>query len=187
MSGSTILDAFVGSLLSGGVIVGVIRLLTLRWEANAQARITSAVEDEFKRAVEGRDAERAFLYEVLGPVCGNLVRTKEAFRRWRERNPTLEVKVIAESNGVIRQTILTNYHLIPVHLHGHAMDLVAHYDKWFEVFDNERNSGKPEADQARFIFAGTHGGPFPREAEEAFLQELQRVSERLRPTTLESR
>jgi len=177
----TILNAFIGSLLSGAVIVAGIRLMTLRWETNVQARIRSAVEDEFRKITEARDTDRALLYEVLGPVCGNLARTGQAFSRWRERNPTLEVKVIAESNAIIRQTILTKYHLIPQHLQQHAMDLVAHYDKWFEVFESERNTGKPEAEQAQFIFAGTHGVPFPTQSEAAFLAELRAVNARLSP------
>lgn len=179
MSWDVLVSTFIGSLLSGGVIVVVIRLLTLNWETTVQTRVQSVIEDEFKKIVEGREADRALLYEVLGPVCGNLVRTKQAFHRWRNRNPTLELKVIAESNGVIRQTILTKYHLIPRHLRDNAMELVSHYDKWFEVYDDERNSGKPEAEQATHIFAGIHGVPFPSEAEEAFHHELKVVSERL--------
>ncbi|WP_411700459.1 hypothetical protein [Conyzicola sp.] len=185
MDWDTIVSTLLGSLLSGTVIVVFVRLAALHWETNVQARITSAVEDEFKKIVETRDADRALLNDVLGPVCGNLARTKQAFNRWRDHNPTLEVKVIAESNGVIRQTILTKYHLIPAHLQGHAMDLVGHYDKWFEVFDTERNSGKPEASQAKFIFAGTHGVPFPHEAEEAFRDELKVVTTRLRPAAID--
>lgn len=177
MSWETLVSTFFGSLLSGGIIIALIRLLTLKWETRVQVRVQSAIEDEFKKIVEGRDADRALLYDVLGPVCGHLVRTNQAIRRWRTRNPSLEVKVLAESNGVIRQTILTNYHLIPLHLQGPAMDLVSHYDKWFEVFDDERNSGKPEAEQARFIFA--HGVPFPRESDKAFHRELSVVSARL--------
>lgn len=177
----TFVSTLLGSLISGTVIVVFIRLLSLRWETNTQAKITSAVEDEFRKLVETREADRALLSDVLGPVCGNLARTGQAFDRWHDRNSTLEVKVIAESNGVIRQTILTKYHLIPLHLQGHAMDLVGHYDRWFEVFDVERNSGKPEAEQAKFIFAGTHGVPFPREAEKAFRDELNVVAARLRP------
>ncbi|WP_156401700.1 hypothetical protein [Agromyces sp. Soil535] len=180
MDATAILNTFIGSLLSGAVIVTFIRLLTLRWEKNVETRIQATVGDEFRKIAEIREADRALLYEVLGPVCGNLARTKQAFRRWREPNPVLEVRVIAESNGIIRQTLLTRYHLLPEHLQEHAMDLIGHYDKWFEVFENERNSGKPEAEQAPYIFAGTHGVPFPHAAEDAFVAEMNAVRARLR-------
>lgn len=180
MDGDQILNAFIGSLLSGTVVVAVLRLLTLRWEKNVEATVEATVAEEFRKITESREADRALLSEVLGPVCGHLARTKQAFHRWRQPNPVLEVRVIAESNGVVRETLLTKYHLLPVHLREHAMDLIGHYDKWFEVFETERNSGKPESEQAPYIFAGTQGVPFPADAEGAFSAEMAAVDARLR-------
>ncbi|MET4638017.1 hypothetical protein [Mycetocola sp. 2940] len=169
-------SAILGAVVSGTVIAALVGLLTRR----SEARIKESVAAEFRAIAEARDADRALLAEVLGPVCAHLARTRQAFGRWRSRNLHLETRIMADSNETIRRILLEKYHLLTPELRPPAMKLVEHYDKWFEVYERERNSGKPEAEQASFIFAGPEGYKFPKESEVEFREALDAVDARLR-------
>lgn len=169
-------SAFAGAILSGTVLATLLGIVTRR----SEARIKETVSAEFRAMDEARDADVALLGEVLGPVCAHLARTSRAFSRWREKNLHLETHIVADSNEVIRHILLEKYHLLPAELREPAMELVEHYDKWFEVYERERNSGKPEELQASFIFAGPEGFHFPRDSERAFKDALVGVEGRLR-------
>jgi len=52
------------------------------------------------------------------------------------------------------------------------MQLVQHYDRWFEEFDRQRQKQSPEEGTARFVFVGPEGFPFPRQAQRMFYDAL---------------
>lgn len=163
--------ALVAGLLSGSVIVAVLGIVTRR----RLLLLESEIEDRFRRLVEARASQRELLSAVLGPVCAHLRRTNMAFARWREKNVFLEQQIIAESNGAIRRILLEKYHLLTPELRQPAMDLVAHYDRWFEEFERQRRSQDPPDGTARFVFVGPAGYPFPTRAEQAFNDALTAV------------
>ncbi|TDW28661.1 hypothetical protein [Cryobacterium psychrophilum] len=166
--GGATVDEFWSNLLagvvSGGVIATVLTLTTARWVA----QIKSTVEDEARRITETRSLEWELLRDVLGPVTVHQQRTKMAFQRWKSRNILLETLIIADSNGRVRAILLDKFYLLTPELRGPAVDLIEHYDLWFEAYERERKSQKPEADQSAFTFVGPAGYPFPRAAEDVF-------------------
>lgn len=175
--GQLIIATLIGSLLSGAVVVTFIQLGTQRWRTSIEETVT----DSFRRQVEVRDADRALLSEVLGPVNGNLLRTKAAFARYRGiESRVLEVEVMAKSNRAVRDILINKFHLLPDNLLEPAAALIRHYDLWFVIYDTERNSGKPIEEQAKHIYAGPEGEFFPHEADQAFLDEMRATLGRLR-------
>jgi hypothetical protein len=177
--GGRTMDTFWSNLLaglvSGGVIATVLTLTTSRWVAE----VKTTVEDQARRITEGRDLEWELLRDVLGPVTVHLKRTNMAFRRWKSKNILLESLIIADSNARVRAILLDKFHLLPPDLRDHAEKLIEHYDLWFEAFERERNSQKPEAEQSPFTFVGPEGYPFPRTAEAAFEQRRNETYARL--------
>ena len=157
-------SALIAGLLSGSVIAAVLGLLTRK----KFLTLESEIEDQFRRLVETRESRWALLQEVLGPVCAHLQRTKMAFSRWREENLFVEQQIIFESNAEIRRILLQRYHLLTPELRPPAMELVQHYDRWFEEFEKQRRTQKPAEGAAHFVFVGPQGFPFPRQAETQF-------------------
>ena len=168
-------DALLAAVLSGGVIATVLGLVTHR----RSLQQASEIEDQFRRLVETRESRWALLQEVLGPVNAHLARTRLAFGRWREQNLFLEQQIIYESNAEIRTILLAKYHLLTPELRPHAMELVQHFDRWFEEFEKQRRSQNPVEGGATFVFVGPQGYPFPRQAEAAFVTALDDVSAQL--------
>jgi hypothetical protein len=164
-------DALLAAVLSGGVIAAVLGLVTHRHSL----RQKSEIEDQFRRLVETRESRWALLQEVLGPVNAHLARTRLAFGRWREQNLFLEQQIIYESNAEIRRILLAKYHLLTPELRPHAMELVQHFDRWFEEFEKQRRAQTPSDGGASFVFVGPQGYPFPRAAEEAFTAALDQT------------
>ena len=70
-------------------------------------------------------------------------------------------------NETIRDLLLTKGHLIPPELLEDAGKLVEHYDVWLEKFEKQRSSENPDP-EAKFVFAGPDGFPFPSESEKRF-------------------
>ena len=168
-------SSLVAGLLSGGVIATVLTLSTSRWVAEVKA----TVEDEADRITETRTLDWELLRQVLGPVVAHQRRTGMAFTRWRDKNVLLETLIIADSNRTVRNILLNNFHLLTPDLRDPASKLIEHYDLWLEAFERERNSQKPEEQQSTFTFVGPAGYPFPKEAERAFTDALDRGYERL--------
>jgi hypothetical protein len=161
-------SALIAGLLSGSVIATVLGLMTQR----RSIMLESQIQDSFRRLVETRESQWALLQQVLGPVCAHLQRTELAFARWKEQNLFLEQQIIAESNREVRRILLEKYHLLTPHLRVPAMQLVQHYDRWFEEFDRQRQKQSPEEGTARFVFVGPEGFPFPRQAQRMFYDAL---------------
>jgi hypothetical protein len=168
-------EALLAAVLSGGVIATVLGLVTHRHSL----RQASEIEDQFRQLVETRESRWALLQEVLGPVNAHLARTGMAFGRWHEQNLFLEQQIIYESNAEIRGILLAKYHLLTPALRQPAMELVQHFDRWFEEFEKQRRSQNPSEGGATFVFVGPQGYPFPHEAEEAFVAALDETSSHL--------
>ena len=94
-----------------------------------------------------------------------LDRSNRAFARWREQNLFLEAKVVKEANTSVRDLLLKG-HLIPTELVDSAGRLI---DTTTAGSRSTRRSAGGDRDlETRFVFAGPHGYPFPRDAERAF-------------------
>lgn len=120
--------------------------------------------------------ESLVLSELLGPIVINLNRSKEAFRRWNEKNIYLESKIIKDSNQLIRDLLVNKAYLIPEYLIDDANKLVTHYDAWLEEFAKVRGD-KNLDNETEFVFVGPKGYPFPVESERAIIEAYYKIKE----------
>jgi hypothetical protein len=147
-----IITALVGGLLSGSLLSAIFSYVVYK------ERIELEQQTEWKEKV---------LSGLLGPVCMHLDRTEKAFHRWETKNLYLEVKIIKESNTVIRDLLLTKGHLIPIELLDDSSSLIEHYDVWLENFEKQRGNAELDID-TEFVYAGPEGYGFPKGAEKNF-------------------
>lgn len=147
-----VLSALVGGVLSGSLLSAVFGYVIFQNQIEIEQQI------HWKEKV---------LSGLLGPVCMQLDRTNRAFKRWKTKNLYLEAKIIKESNTIIRDLLLKNGHLIPIHLMDDAGRLIEHYDVWLEQFEKKRGGKEPDVN-SQFVYAGPEGYGFPNDAEENF-------------------
>jgi hypothetical protein len=99
---------------------------------------------------------------------------RRAFERWRTRNLYIETVIMKEGNTAIRDLLLEKGHLIPPTLLEHAGQLVEHYDRSLEEYEEVRGGKNPDP-CASFVFVGPKGYPFPVPAERAFRSTFERM------------
>jgi hypothetical protein len=160
-------ELLLAGILSGTVISSILGLLLYR----RTAKITEEIRSEYAKRITIFESSRAWeeksVSQLLGPMYMQFDRTQRAFDRWKANNYFLEAKVIREGNLTIQNLLLSKSDLIPPELLGDAGRLVEHYDRWLEEFERVRRSKNPDLDTP-FVFVGTQGFPFPREAETKF-------------------
>jgi len=132
------------------------------------------------RPIEGISAkEESLLFEILLPVKIHFERTKHAFSRWISMplaSPNTQIEeIIKSSNTAVRNLLTTKWHLLPEDLQPDAADLIQHYDAWLEEFERVRPGGI-RAPEPKFVFVGPKGVPFPSEAEQHFLNRLNKLT-----------
>ena len=164
-------DLNLGDLISSAFIAGV-GLVLHRRTSGVEAEVKSIAERDLKLFEAVHTHKQTALEELFGPVAMQLQRTQIAFDRWTKKDLGLESKVIRSGNQTVRDVLLTKGHLIPGELMGDAMALVAHYDAWLLKFDALRVDAKSEE---HFVFTGPDGYPFPKQAEQRFLDAFAKL------------
>lgn len=144
------------ALLSSAVMSTIIGLLFRGYTTRVETRIKS----QYSRKEQA-------VTELLAPLNMQFDRTDRAFKRWKEKNIYLEMKVVKVGNETIRDLLLIKGHLIPPDLREDAGKLIEHYDVWLEKFEKQRLSENPDLN-ASFVFVGPDGYPFPADAENKF-------------------
>jgi hypothetical protein len=166
----------IGDVLGSGVVASLIGFLLVRRTTSIERQIGEGFDRRMKVFESTRAWREQALFELFGPVVGQLRRTDAAFKRWSKRDLGLEAKVIREGNLAIRDLLLAKGHLIPPKLQPHAGALITHYDAWLLKFDQLRG---PTPSDAAFVFVGPDGYPFPRKAQDAFEAELAELLKEL--------
>ena len=108
--------------------------------------------------------------ELLGPMNILLNRTERAFYKLKANDLYVEAKILKESNEKIRDLLLSKSHFIPSGLMEDADQLVEHYDRYLEKFEEKRKRENPDLDTP-FIFVGPDGFPFPKNSAKRFQDE----------------
>ena len=179
MDGDTGLgELFVAALISGSVVAVLVSFVLKLLFDRRFTQQTEEIKGELERQALVYRSNRVWkersLEELLGPVSMQLDRSNRAFARWREQNLFLEAKVVKEANTSVRDLLLAKGHLIPAELVDSAGRLIEHYDRWLEEYEKKREGDHPDL-ETRFVFAGPHGYPFPRDAERAFRDTFDRL------------
>ena len=105
-----------------------------------------------------RDWKEKSLSLLIGPVVMHLDRTKRVASRYRtityakEGTGFFEAQLMRDSNGAIRELLLSNGHLLPEQLRRSAHLLVEHYDVWVRRFDAKVKSAGPEGPDPKSTF-----------------------------------
>jgi hypothetical protein len=177
------------ALYTGGMITALFTLFFTWLTSDDLAIIQNEIKEQFDRQntlfLSERRWEEESLSNLLGPIYLQFDRTYRACIRYQSSNEYIEVKVLREGNGIIRDLLLAKAHLIPRHLLGGASDLVEHYDRWIEEFEKRRPPNYYDL-HAQFswsgpIWVGPSGSPFPREAELGFRKAFDDLSAKLYP------
>jgi len=168
----------LGGLVGSSLATAILGALFLRWTKTVESEIKGHFDEKMKIFESIRSWKQQSLSQLFGPLIMHFDRTKAAFDRWDGKNLFLEAQIVRQGNQTIRDTLLSNGHLMPPHLIEHATALVVHYDVWMEEFDRVRVETS-QAQDATFVFAGPHGYPFPHKAEEAFKMEFRRLQAEL--------
>lgn len=161
------LQLVIASLFSSSVAVSVITYIFQRRSEKISGEIKNQFEILMMTQQSGHAWKEKAVAELFGPLCFQLTRTQNAFKRYQDKNLYLEAKVLKEGNEQIRNLLLEKSYLIPPDLLNDADELVQHYDVWLEEFSNLRETENPANDN-KFVFAGPKGFPFPRNAEKKF-------------------
>ncbi len=177
-SNGWVLGSDLGGLLGSSIATMMLGLLFLRHTKSVEGEIKTHFDQKLKAFESTRAWREQMLFELLGPVCMQLDRTKRAFHRWNGKNLGLESKVIREGNLTIRDLLLAKGHLIPPELQEDAAQLIEHYDAWLLKFDEVRADSSDESGPA-FVFVGPDGYPFPHNAEAKFKHEFRVVQSEL--------
>jgi hypothetical protein len=167
MWGSFITQTLVATLLSGSIVGLLLKILIDR--SMEQHRFT-------------RDWKEQSLSIVVGPVVMHLDRTSQVAVRYqrthKERTTSyFDALLMKDSNEAVRSILLSNGHLLPEDLRGHAHALVAHYDVWLRRFDAKVALEHPTADSSFDV--GFAEVPFPEDAAKAFRDSYERLREDL--------
>ena len=165
-----ILSAFIGALLSSGVVVFVGEQLAAR----RAEQVVQEVRAVFERQQRVDEWKKQSVAVLLGPVIMQLDRTRRAFARYEANSRFVESEILYKGNLTVRDLLLTNGHLIPDELRDVSNRLVEHYDRWLEEYDRVRGGRKPNPNEA-FVFAGPSGYPFPAEADQLFKDSYKRL------------
>lgn len=168
----------ISALIGGGLVSIVTGYLFLRRTTLIQEDIKSQYERAMAVFQSTRGWKEESVSKLLGPIYMQLDRTGRAFNRWGEKNLYLEMKIIREGNLTIRDLLLQNANLIPPSLRKDAGELIEHYDRWLEEFENQRGGKEPDL-QTKFVFVGPLGFPFPKHSEERFKSEFERLWKQL--------
>lgn len=120
----------------------------------------------------GEAKDVLLLSEVLLPMKLNFERTRSAFDLWlripaSKPNERLE-DAIKESNTIIRDLLVSKWHLIPNNYHKDALKLIEHYNAWLAEYDRVRPGGVRNPKEL-YVFVGTKGVPFPSKSERRFM------------------
>lgn len=154
--GASVWELVASAVISGGVVSAALGLVFKGFVTRIEAEVKSR-----------RTWKEESVSELLGPLNMQFDRTERAFKRWRSQNLYLEAKVVKVGNEIIRDLLLSKGHLIPPELLDDAGKLVEHYDVWLEKFEEQRSSENPNL-EAKFVFVGPDGFPFPTKSEERF-------------------
>jgi hypothetical protein len=168
----------LGGLIGSSLATVLLGALFLRWTKTVEGEIKGHFDEKMKVFESVRAWKQQSLSQLFGPLIMQFDRTKAAFDRWNDKDLFLEAKIVREGNETIRDTLLSNGHLMPPHLILHATKLVIHYDVWMEEFDRVRGE-KAQTNDDAFVFAGPKGYPFPHEAEDAFKAEFRSLQAEL--------
>jgi hypothetical protein len=168
------------AVLSGAVMSTVLGYLFLE----RTKRTEEEIKAQFQKSLEEFRSQRAWrersLGELLAPVVMQLRRTKRALDRWEKQNLYLEMKVMREGNITVRDLLLGKGHLIPPSLAECADRLIEHYDVWLEEFERTRLAKKPDL-KTKFVFAASKGYAFPKDCDQAFRDEFERMFKEVYP------
>jgi|TARA_B110000879_G_C11182935_1_gene519525 hypothetical protein len=111
--------------------------------------------------------------DVLGKVSLNFERSKIAYENYiREGKIYLHARILKESNQRIRDLLLENAHILKNNLRDDAVDLITHYDIWFEMWNDLKQKIAPELYDV-FIFENKF--KFPKEAEKRLKEEFSKI------------
>ncbi len=146
----------VTAILSSAVISTIIGVMFQGYKTRAEVRARSQYSWKEQSVTD-----------LLAPLNMQFDRTEKAFKRWKEKNLYLEMKVVKVGNETIRDLLLLKGHLIPPVLREDAGRLIEHYDVWLEKFEKQRLSENPDLN-APFVFVGPDGYAFPSDAEKNF-------------------
>ena len=126
------LSGIVGGLLGGSIGSALITFALDRWKSRL-----GTVQTWKEQAIS----------ELYGPLVMHFDRTKRAFDRYRGSDLFIEAEVMAKSNTLIRDLLLTKGHFITSDLLDQAGKLIEHYDVWLAEFARvvtwEQNDRKP--------------------------------------------
>jgi hypothetical protein len=171
-------DASIGGLLGSGISTTIMGALFLQRNKIIEGQVDAKFDEALKIFESKRVWKQQALAELFGPLQMQFERTKRAFRRWDGKNLYLEGKIVCDANQTIQGLLLTKGHLIPPYLMNDAAKLVEHFDAWLEAYDRIRGESAVGT-QPDFVFVGPQGYPFPKDAEQAFKAEFQKLQSEL--------
>lgn len=163
---------FLGAFLGSGIAATLVGFLLTR----KVHEIQKSVEERFARNERRRLYLEQALFELYGPMKMQLLRTKRAFDRWKERNDYIEAQVVLAGNTAVRDLLLAKGHLLESDMVDYAQKLIEHYDAWLEEYARQRGNDGEGSD---FIFVGPKGFGFPHEAEKQLVSRGNRLQEEL--------
>ena len=82
--------------------------------------------------------------ELLGPFDMQLKRGQLAYERYLANGKKfLYTKILKETNGELRQLLLSKGYLLPEELQQKALDLIEHLDVWHVLWDDLQERNRP--------------------------------------------
>ena len=99
----------ITAILSSAVISTIIGVMFQGYKTRAEARARSQYSWKEQSVTD-----------LLAPLNMQFDRTEKAFKRWKEKNLYLEMKVVKVGNETIRDLLLLKGHLIPPDLRAAA-------------------------------------------------------------------
>jgi hypothetical protein len=99
---------------------------------------------------------------VLGEIYVQFKRSEVAYKDYLNNDKKfLHAKILKTANTRIRSLLIKNFYLLPSYLETGALELIAHYDIWFEKWQDLKKNLNPGLDD-QFVFQ--NATTFPKEA-----------------------
>lgn len=162
------LYTLLSATISGAVIGGILKWL---------------VDKELESWKAQRSWQSAALAEVIAPAVMHFERTKSLAARYSANPRYGEAILLRDSNGTIRELLLSKAHLLPTELLAPAQCLLTHYDIWLKRFDltlaehrDRRGNSEPDPNDPFDVgfsqLEDATCGNFPDDAPQMFLDQF---------------
>jgi len=93
----------------------------------------------------------------------------KAYSKYMNNKIYLHALIIRSANGKIYDLIIKSLDIAPEELHDHLLNLLNHYDIWFEQFNEHERKMKPSLSDSFIFYRLDDQSVFPKQAEQKIL------------------